>query len=425
MRIPRPMAQTLTMSDKERQRLKVLERVKALELTDTEAATMLDMSLRQYYRIKKAFAADGDEALVHKLRGRSSNRGYELSVKQQIIELYRERYSDYGPTLFAEMLQEHHQITLAAESLRQWLLAAGLWQKQIKRRRHRRKRPRRGAIGELVQFDGSIHDWFEGRGPSCTAIVIVDDASSRVFIRFVTSENTEDCMRTMMLYIERYGIPQAIYIDGGSVYFSDSGTATDFALAMKELGIEMIRARSPQAKGRVERSNRTHQDRLIKALRRAGVSSIDEANALLEASYLDEHNGRFAQLDDLSDVHRSAAGVDLERIFCWRTQRVVSNDWSVRLNSAYLQIVPSSAPMPPSGTRVELRRFLDGSLHVYWGRDELVVTPFEQKPAPRARPQPIPKAEHPWKRQSTLGDKRRGLTARERARQRRRPSDPT
>ena len=419
------MAQTLTMSDKERDRLKVLERVKALELSDTEAATMLNMSLRQLYRIKKAFSADGDPGLVHKLRGRSSNRGYGSSLKQQVLAIYRERYSDYGPTLFAEMLQEHHQITLAAETLRQWLLGAGLWQKQIKRRRHRRKRPRRAAIGELVQFDGSIHDWFEGRGPYCTAIVIVDDASSRVFIRFVTSENTEDCMRTMKLYIERYGIPQAIYIDGGSVYFSDSGTPTDFALAMQELGIEMIHAHSPQAKGRVERSNRTHQDRLIKALRRAGVSSIEEANALLDASYLDEHNERFAQLDGLSDVHRSAAGVDLERIFCWRTQRSVSNDWTLRLNSTYLQIVPSRAPMPPSGTRVEIRRLLDGSLHAYWGRHELVITPFEQRPEPRPKPQPMPKPEHPWKRQSTLGDKRRGLTARERARQRQRSIDPT
>lgn len=419
------MAQTLTMSDKERERLKVLERVKALELTDTEAATMLRMSLRQFFRVKMAFAADGDQALVHKLRGRSSNRGYGPSLKQQVLAIYRERYSDYGPTLFTEMLQVHHQITLAAETLRQWLLAAGLWQKQIKHRRHRRKRARRAAIGELVQFDGSIHDWFEGRGPSCTAIVIVDDASSRVFLRFVTSENTEDCMRTMKLYIERHGIPQAIYIDGGGVYFSDSGTPTDFALAMQELGIEMIHARSPQAKGRVERSNRTHQDRLIKALRRAGVGSIDEANALLEASYLDEHNQRFAQLDGLSDVHRSAAGVDLERIFCWRTQRVVSNDWTVRLNSKYLQIVPSSAPMPPSGSRVELRRFLDGSLHAYWGRHELVVTPFEQKPAARATPPPMPKPDHPWKRQRTMGDKRRGLSARERARQRQHSSDPT
>jgi hypothetical protein len=419
------MAQTLTMSKKERDRLTVLERVKAHELTDEEAAVMLDISLRQFYRIKKRFADDGDQGLVHKLRGCSSNRGHGPSLKHQVIELYRERYSDYGPTLFAEMLQEHHQITLSAETLRQWLLAVGLWQRRNKHRRHRRKRPRRGAIGELVQFDGSIHDWFEGRGPCCTAIVMVDDASSRVFIRFVNSENTEDCMRTMMLYIERYGIPQAIYIDGGGVYFSDSGTPTDFALAMQELGIEMIHAHSPQAKGRVERSNRTHQDRLIKALRRAGVSSIDEANALLEASYLEEHNRRFAIADELSDVHRSAADVNLERIFCWRSQRVVSNDWTIRLNSKYLQIVPSSAPMPPSGTRVDLRRFLDGSLHAYWGRHELVVTPFEQKPALRPKPQPMPKPEHPWKRQSTLGDKRRGLTARERARQRQRSGDPT
>jgi transposase len=419
------MAHPLTMSKKERDRLCVLERVKALELSDADAATALGVSLRQFYRIKNRFAAEGDQGLVHRSRGGRSNRACEPSLKQQVIAVYRERYSDYGPTLFAEMLQKERQITLAPETLRQWLIAEGLWQRQLKRRRHRRKRPRRVAIGDLVQFDGSVHDWFEGRGPSCTAIVIIDDASSRVFIRLVSSENTEDCMRTMKLYIERHGIPQAIYTDGGSVYYDTAGTPTDFALAMQELGITMIRARSPQAKGRVERSNRTHQDRLIKALRRANVSSIDAANELLDQSYLQEHNDRYAVLDDLGDVHRSAADVDLDRIFSFRRQRVVSNDWTVRLESKYLQIVPSSAPMPPSGSRVELRRFLDGSLHVYWQHHELVVTALEQKPAPRARVVPIPKAEHPWKRQSTLGSKDRGVTARQRARNRHCGNDPT
>lgn len=412
------MAQPLTMSKKERERLTVLERVKALEITDEEAGTILGMSRRQLYRIKKRFTAEGDQGLVHRLRGRCSNRGYSVSDKREVLGLYRERYSDYGPTLFGEMLSEHHQRDVSAETLRQWLIAEGLWERQRKHRRHRRKRPRRAAIGELVQFDGSVHDWFEGRGPICTALVIVDDASGSVFMRFAQSESAEECMQAMKLYIERHGIPQAIYCDGGSVYFSDSGRPTAFAQALEELGIEMIRARSPQAKGRVERSNRTHQDRLIKALRRAGVSTIDQANGLLEESYLKEHNTSFARRDDLSDVHRSAEGVDLERIFCWRCQRTVSNDWTVRLNSEYLQIQPSSAPMPPSGTRVELRRLLDGSLHVYWKHQELVVTYFEQKPLSKRNRTPVPKLDHPWKRQSTLGDKRRGVTARKRTRQR-------
>lgn len=412
------MAHPLTMSKKERERLAVLVRVTAMELSDEDAAVALGISLRQFYRIRKRYTADGDQGLTHRLRGRRSNRVSDVSIRRQVIALFRERYSDYGPTLFAEMLSEHHQITLAVETLRQWLLAEGLWQRRTKRRRHRRKRPRRAAIGELVQFDGSVHDWFEGRGPSCTAIVIVDDASGQVFIRFAVSENTVDCMRTMMLYIERYGIPQAIYTDGGSVYYSDSGSPTDFALAMQELGITMIRARSPQAKGRVERSNRTHQDRLIKALRRANVCSIDEANALLEASYLQEHNERFAESDGLADVHRPVERVELERIFCFRCTRSVSNDWTVRLASQYLQIQPSSAPMPPPQTRVELRRFLDDSLHVYWKRQELVVTPFEARPPARVQlPQP-PKPEHPWNRHGTLGRARRPTSARQRARER-------
>lgn len=409
------MAHTLTMSKKERERVGILTRVKAAELSDEDAAIALGVCVRQWYRIKARHGSDGDAGLVHRLRGRTSNRRSEPSLKQQVLALFRERYSDYGPTLFAEMLREHHQITLSAETLRQWLLKEGLWQRTKKSRRHRRKRPRRAAIGELVQFDGSVHDWFEGRGPSCTAIVIVDDASGSVFIRFVASENTADCMRTMMLYIERYGIPQAIYTDGGSVYYTDAGTPTDFAMAMHELGIAMIRARSPQAKGRVERSNRTHQDRLIKALRRANVCSIDEANELLEAHYLQEHNRRFAEPAELADVHRPSERIELERIFCFRCTRSVGNDWTLRLASKYLQIQPSSAPMPPPGTRVELRRFLDGSLHVYWKREQLVVTSFEAKPAARVtRPLP-PKPEHPWNRHGTLG---RPSSARQRARER-------
>jgi hypothetical protein len=258
-----------------------------------------------------------------------------------------------------------------------------------------------------VQFDGSLHDWFEGRGPTCTLLVVIDDASSRVFMRFARSENARDVMDTMKRYVQRYGIPGAIYTDGGSVYYDARGKPTDFALAMQDLDIQMIHAHSPQAKGRVERSNRTQQDRLIKALRQAGISTIEQANQLLEDEYLDAHNQRFAATDGLNDVHRSADGTDLERIFAFRRTRVVNNDWTVRLNSEFLQLHRSEAALPPPGTPVQLHRFLDGSLHAYWHDQALKLTVFQEKPTPQSRLVHPPKPDHPWNRHGLLGDKKR------------------
>jgi transposase len=411
------MGQTLTMSKKERDRMAVLVRLGNQELSPSEAASMLGMSSRQLFRVKARWTADGDAGLVHQLRGKSSNRGYAPALRQTVLDLYREHYRDYGPRLFSEMLSEYHQITLSAETLRQWLIREGLWERQQRRRRHRRKRPRRAQIGELVQFDGSVHDWFEGRGASCTLLVAIDDASSRTFMRFVRSENSQDVMATLQLYIERYGIPRALYIDGSSVFFNDSGKPTDAAVALAELGVELIRARSPQAKGRVERSNRTHQDRLIKALRRAGINDIDAANAFLETVYIQEHNQRFSRSEGLVDVHRSSQGIDLERIFSFRCRRSVNSDWTVRLNSQYLQLGASEAALPPVGSKVELRKFLDGTIHAYWQDQELVLTVFQEKPQDLPRQIRPPKADHPWKRHGGLGRRSNGKSARQRVRE--------
>lgn len=414
------MNQPLMMSKKERERLQVLTRLDNKQLGDAEAAEILGISVRQLYRVKARWRTLGDAGLVHRLRARTSNRRTAPELRGHVLDLYRQRYSDYGPTLFAEMLLSHHQIQLAPETLRQWLIAAGLWERSRAARRHRKKRPRRHAIGALLQLDGSFHDWFEGRGPSCCLLVLIDDASSRVFMRFAVSENAQDVMTTLLQYIQHYGIPQAIYTDGGSVFYSDttagkSSKPTDYALALTELGIQMIRARSPQAKGRVERSNRTQQDRLIKALRRAGISTIEQANHFLLDSYLQEHNTRFARSSELTDVHRSADGIRLEEIFSFRCARVVNNDFTVRLNSAYLQLLPSKAAVPPPKSLVEIRQSLDGSVHIYWQSQEIRFQYFEHKPVlPKlSRPQ---KVDHPW-RGKRLGDSRRnGSTTRSKLR---------
>lgn len=276
----------------------------------------------------------------------------------------------------------------------------------------------------MVQIDGSYHDWFEGRSAWCTLLVIIDDASGRVYLRFAPSENAADIMRMFVDYARLHGLPHQVYSDRGGVFYNSNNPEqkTDFAIALEEVGSRIIHANSPQAKGRVERSNRTHQDRLIKAMRREGISTIEEANRYLEQHYIDEHNRRFATREGLSDVHRSAEGYDLEHIFSFRTTRTVNNDFTVRLNSQYLQLIASPAAMPPPRARVEIRRRLDQQLYIYWKGQELVFTPFEQKPTTNTpRPPRPPKDDHPWHRKNVLGDARKRPTARQIARERQQP----
>ncbi len=390
------MPETLIMSKQELERIPIVEKVIEGTLTHVEAGRQLALSERQVYRITTRYKTDGAAGLVHKLRGRRSHNRYPDALRERVVTLYRQQYGDYGPTLFSEQLAKHYHIELSNETARRWLKRAGLWMAVTKRHPHRTKRPRRESIGALVQFDGSPHDWFEGRGAPCTLLHMIDDASNRVFLRFAESENTVDCMRTMRAYIERYGIPAALYVDFGSVY-KDGTTRTAFESAMADLGVCIIHAHSPQAKGRVERGNQTHQDRLVKALRQANIASIAAANAFLDCDYLREHNQRFAHTDGIPDVHRSSAGIDLDTIFCYRFARVVANDYTIQLHTRYIQLLKSEAPLPPPRTRVIVKCFLDGSLHVYWNEHELAHSMLDQKPSFHPVVQRKPAAWHPWR----------------------------
>jgi hypothetical protein len=393
------MKDTLTMSKREREYLDVMQRIERGELTRSAAASMLDLSERHVYRLLEWYRTDGDGGVVHGLRGRSSNRGYGPEIRSQVTGLYRQReFSDYGPQLFSEVLYERLRLRLSAETVRQWLMKDGLWSGRRAPRRHRKKRDRREGIGSLVQFDGSPHDWFEGRGPACCLLVAIDDASSRVFMRFAPSEDTEHVMRTLWEYMERYGIPQALYTDHGSVYAprkDDSETVTELGRALQTLGVKLIFANSPQAKGRVERSNRTHQDRLIKALRRNGISTIEEANRYLDEHYLAEHNEDYACVDGQLDVHRTIFGLKLEDIFCFEEQRKVNNDYTVQYEGSFIQLERSESPLPPLRATVTIRRWLDGSLHIYWNETELAYRVLEGKPEPK--PPQKPPRNHPWR----------------------------
>jgi transposase len=380
-------------------RLKVILRHEQHQLTMVEAAESLDLSERQVYRILKRYRTEGEAGLCHRLRGRASNKAFPPDHRAKALRLYQERYSDYGPTLFAEKLAEYHDLRVSRQTATRWLSQKALWSGSRKKRPHRKKREPRGAIGSLIQFDGSPHDWFEGRGPECCLLLAIDDASNLIMPRFVPVEDTGHVLAFWRDYVENVGIPAEVYTDRGSVYVNTDNPErlTPFGSTMAALGIGHIKARSPQAKGRVERSNRTHQDRLIKALRERNISTREDANRFLEQCYTQAHNQRFAHPDGLTNIHRSASGLDLANIFCIETTRHVYNDWTITLNAQFIQLLKSDAPLPPPRSQVIVRQHLDGSLHIFWNEHELAFKFLTKKPKPvTTSPQP-PAPDHPWR----------------------------
>jgi len=307
-----------------------------------------------------------------------------LDVRNTVILLYQSGYSDYGPTLYSEELASQHGLKIHAETLRRWLMDAGLWKAGVDGHRlcpHRKARPRRAAIGELLQLDGSTHNWFESRNPALlelTLLVLIDDASNRVSLRFEPSEDTQGVFTLLSDHCRRYGLPKAIYTDHGTVYWTDAPGQTQYQRAMRELGIETIYAKSAQAKGRVERSNRTFQDRLIKAMRQAGVSTIADANRFLDEHYTAQYNAMFRKGQDLPDVHRPVTEQIIERALSVEEDRFVRNDYTVLVARVRWQIEKPERgdryllPMP--GARVKIRVYVDGSLHCFAGEQEVRVT---------------------------------------------------
>ena len=398
----------LTLSRKEIDRLMLISQIEQEKISVLEASRLLGLSQRQIYRILKRVKTEGSKGIVHKLRGRKSNRGYPEELREKIIRIYRKQYSDYGPTLFSEMLEEYHNISLNRETVRNWLRQRSITTSLRKKRPHRRKRERRSCLGELLQFDGSYHDWFEGRGAESCLLNCVDDATGRVYLKFALSENTQDVLLTMWEYVNKYGIPRSIYTDRASVYYA-KGKLTDFGRAMKQLNIELIIAKSPQAKGRVERFNRTLQDRLIKALRREGISNIAEANKYLQKSFIDKFNQRFAVNLELPDVHRTAKGYKLENIFCYKTSRQVRNDYTINLNGGYIQLLKGVAPLPKPKQDVTICKWFNGQMHIYFNEQQISYKSLKAKPGKKGyRSRKVPK-DHPWRKmnQRIKEDKRR------------------
>jgi transposase len=380
----------LMMSRKERERLKIFERVKRGELSLKEAAELIEPGYRQCRRLYKRYKELGDKGLVHRGRGRPSNRGPKAAFKERVVARYEERYPDFGPTLAAEKLAEDGY-PVDHETLRGWLIKAGLWQKRRKRARHRSWRERRAHFGELVQLDGSHHQWFEKRAPKCCLMNMVDDATGKTLPRFSEEETIFSAMELLWQWIDRYGIPRALYTDGKNVYVvdekmrqraADSGeeALTQFGRACKKLGIQIIRAYSPEAKGRVERSHGTYQDRLVKELRLEEISTIETANEMLFTGYVDGINKKFAvEPRSKADYHRSPKGYDLASIFCIEEERSVTTDWVVRFENQFYQLQPPRKSMVGKG-KVVVQRYLNGELHFRYRDQELSYTILAERP---------------------------------------------
>jgi hypothetical protein len=400
--------------------LEIFSRVKRGEITLAKGAELAELSYRQAKRAYARYRDEGDQGLVHRLRGRASNRGSDLGLRERVLEFYRERYADFGPTLAAEYLASEHQIVLGVETLREWLIAAGLWQAKRKRGKHRRWRPRKEHAGELVQMDGSEHDWFEGRRPKASLMVMIDDATNWTYARFFESETTVAAMTTFWEYTKLRGLPQALYVDHDSIYettrdpttdeeLRETGALTQFGRAMQELQVKLSLAHSPQAKGRVERRHALFQDRLIKALRVRGISDLASANRFLDEQFLPELQQRFVvAAASKADLHRRVPrGVRLERVLAYQETRVVQNDWTVQWRGRWFQIDERERSAGLARQRVLVIERLDGHIELlYRGRrlswQELPERPSRDKRQPGG-PQGFsrlghkPPPNHPWK----------------------------
>ncbi|RWE18513.1 MAG: ISNCY family transposase [Mesorhizobium sp.] len=373
----------ITMSDKELSRLEALQRVRDRRLSVVHAAEILGISRSQVHRLLKAYDQNGAAGLVSKKRGQPSNRSYGQELKDLVLDLVREHYHDFGPTLACEKLIERHRIAVSKETLRQWMTEAGIWMsRQARRRQLHQPRGRRECFGELVQIDGSHHWWFENRGPKCALLVFIDDATGKLLqLRFAGSENTFDYFRASTAYIQRWGKPVAFYSDKHGIFRATHGSAKDrtseltqFARALHELNIDIICANTPQAKGRVERANRTLQDRLVKELRLRGIDTIDEANAYAE-EFMEDFNRRFAKLPrNPKDLHRPLAEhEDLDAAMCHKEVRKLSQALTLRYDKVLFILEPTEFAKSAAGSKVLVCDYPDGRLEIV---HEGIALPF-------------------------------------------------
>ena len=411
------MSEVMVMTGEESRRLYVIQQVIERKIRQGQAAELLGRSVRQIRRLVRRIRQEGPRGIGHRLRGRRSNRRHADALQQRVLALYRVHYADFGPTLAREKLAERHRLPVGRETLRRWLLAAGLWHGQRQAARHHQWRERKACCGEMVQMDGSHHAWLEGRGPRLVLMGYIDDATSHVFARFYDYEGTLPAFDSFARYARRYGLPQSVYVDRHTTYRSPGKrTVADelagrprpqsqFERALTELGVQVIPAYSPQAKGRIERLFGTFQDRLVKELRLAGVRTREAANRVLE-TYLPRYNRRFSQpARSAVNLHRPCPPAHrLRRILTIRQPHVLRNDNTVQHEATTYLLDERWTGRRPKTIDAEVR--LDGKLYLLTGDQVLryrqlparpVVAPRPSRPPSRRRARITPAAEHPWR----------------------------
>ncbi len=404
----------IKMSMKELKRLQVVQEVIGSQITQRAAALILGLSERQVRRLVRGVREEGDRGTIHKARGRASNRRVPEEVKAKVLGLYEKKYIGFGPTLATEKLLELDGIRVSDETLRKWLVEVGLWEKKRKGRTHRRWRQRKECSGEMVQMDGSHHDWLEGRGPELVLMGYIDDATNKVYGRFYDYEGTMPAMDSFKRYVRKKGLPASVYLDRHTTYKSSRRLTPEeelqgieeplsqFERALAELGVEVIHARSPQAKGRVERLFGVLQDRLIKEMRLRAIKTKEEANEFLRW-YLPRHNKRFkVSPASKADMHvKLPRNFNLDKHLCVKTTRTVRNDNTIAYNGKLYQIEEEV-----STRKVTVQERLNGSMHIVVDSKSLKhkeITERPEKEASTKRPSKprkscVPPKDHPWRR---------------------------
>jgi hypothetical protein len=390
--------------------------IKSRALKLVQAAGLARLSYRQMKRVWRRYQDQGDAGLVHRLRGRVSARGIAPELRARILARVEARYPDFGPTLAAEYLSEEG-LKVDHETLRRWLLAEGKRVVRRRRQKHRQWRERKPCFGAMVQLDGSDHEWFEGRAERTVLMVMVDDATGHVWAQFFEQETTRACYDMLEGWVRRWGLPRSLYVDRDSIYrcegvgsiadqLAGKEPQTQFGRAMEHLGVEVILANSPQAKGRVERMNGTLQDRLVKALRLEGIKDLVGANQYLSKTFLPDLNRRFkVKAASPADVH-GAMPQRLDEVLSWEEERVVQRDWTLSCANCWYQLDRQHESLSLVGRKVIVRTLRTGVVQLVYRGMKLRYRPLPgrlQLPAPRSpRAKAVriakPITEHPWRR---------------------------
>ena len=407
----------LRMSQEDRQRLDIMCRIGRGELKLVDGAKLLEISYRQMRRIGQRYRKEGASGLLHRLRGQPSNRANKTETRTKILSLLENQYSGFGPTLASEMLEENHGLMIHRETVRRYLIQAKLAYKTRRPRPHRHHRERKAHFGEMIQMDGSHHPWRGDKAGLWCLMNMVDDATGMTYAQFDTDETSEIAMKTLLGWIQKYGIPQSIYVDRKTVFRSPKEVSIEeqlegveprsqFGKVCQRLGIKLIYANSPQAKGRVERNHGVQQDRLVKAIKLHEITAINEANLYLRKTYLPKFNRKFAKLPtEPANYHQAISkGVSLKRMICFEETRKIANDWTIRYENRIFQLKQSSRSLPKARATVHLFRHLDGSIRIEYQNKQIPFVEIKEKPEMKQPKNHVdatrswkPAPNHPWR----------------------------